>query len=219
MASAVSGASAVPASLPACDVAIIGAGWAGLNTARHLLRAHPLLRVTLVEARERVGGRSCSVQLPAGRTALDVGGGWVGPTETRVLELVHEMGLELREQVWPTNHGALQHAGGPPILSEVPLTSHHSTLKGIGRQTQHCVMRIDRCVALQRWTPPIAPSMKPPAPSWSGCRIWCRPTRRGLPRAQPNGLTRSLTHRFVRYSLASRNDGVCGTCQGCIEYG
>ena len=56
-------ASDAPASAPATDapdalhdVAIVGAGLAGLACAEEILRARPGVRVLVLEARDRVGG-------------------------------------------------------------------------------------------------------------------------------------------------------------------
>jgi monoamine oxidase len=74
-----------------CDVAVIGAGVSGLVAARDCARAG--LDVVVLEARDRVGGRVLTVGLPGGG-AIDVGGQWVGPGQTRVLALLDELGLE-----------------------------------------------------------------------------------------------------------------------------
>jgi monoamine oxidase len=72
------------------EVVVVGAGLAGLTAARRLVAAgHD---VTVVEARERVGGRTLSHHLDDG-TVLDVGGQWVGPSQDRVLALIAELGL------------------------------------------------------------------------------------------------------------------------------
>lgn len=82
----------IPAAIPAArdvDVVIVGAGFAGLVTARQLRAAG--LRVAVLEADDRVGGRS-----KPGRVAgevVDLGGQWVGPTQTRLLELARALGV------------------------------------------------------------------------------------------------------------------------------
>ena len=60
------------------DVAVIGAGLAGLVAARDVAAAG--LGVTVLEARDRVGGRLLNAALPgADGEIVEAGGQWVGP--------------------------------------------------------------------------------------------------------------------------------------------
>jgi monoamine oxidase len=72
------------------DVAVLGAGLAGLSAARDLERSGA--DVTVLEARDRVGGRVEAVTLPDGRT-VQAGGEVFGPGHTAYSELVEELGL------------------------------------------------------------------------------------------------------------------------------
>ncbi len=72
------------------DVAVLGAGLAGLSAARDLKRAGA--DVLVVEARDRPGGRVEAVALPVGRIA-QAGGEVFGPGHTAYAELVDELGL------------------------------------------------------------------------------------------------------------------------------
>ena len=74
------------------DVAVVGAGLAGLVAARDLLAAG--LSVLVLEARDRVGGRLLNHTLKSG-AVVEVGGQWVGPTQDRVLALAEELGVGL----------------------------------------------------------------------------------------------------------------------------
>ena len=73
------------------DVVVVGAGYAGLAAAWALQRAG--VEATVVEARERVGGRVWTEAAEDG-TFIDHGGQWVGPTQDRILALAAEMGVE-----------------------------------------------------------------------------------------------------------------------------
>ena len=70
------------------DVAVVGAGFAGLSAARALVAAGR--EVFVLEARDRVGGRVERGESDG--ALLDLGGTWVGPTQTRALELADEVG-------------------------------------------------------------------------------------------------------------------------------
>lgn len=71
------------------DVVVIGAGPSGLSAARELRRAGK--SVTVLEARERVGGRTWSRVIDG--AFLEIGGQWISPDQTVLSELVEELGL------------------------------------------------------------------------------------------------------------------------------
>lgn len=73
------------------DVVIIGAGLAGLTAARDLLNAGNHSFVVL-EARNRVGGRTLNHQLKNGYIS-EAGGQWIGPGQTAVADLARELGI------------------------------------------------------------------------------------------------------------------------------
>ena len=73
------------------DVAVIGAGLAGLAAARRL--AEGGARVIVLEASDRVGGRTVNEPI-SDSEQTEMGGQWVGPTQDRVLALIEELGLE-----------------------------------------------------------------------------------------------------------------------------
>ena len=66
------------------DVAVVGAGLAGLAAARVLVAAG--VDVVVLEARGRVGGRTYTRPAADG-TPLDLGGQWIGPTQDRIAAL------------------------------------------------------------------------------------------------------------------------------------
>lgn len=73
------------------DVAIVGAGLAGLTAARDL-RAAGNESFVVLEARARVGGRTLNHDLGNGYIS-EVGGQWIGPGQTSVADLARELGV------------------------------------------------------------------------------------------------------------------------------
>ncbi len=81
---------------PEADFVIVGAGLAGLQAASALQRAGS--SVVVVEARDRVGGRTFTAvdsTFPDPSLVFDMGGQWVGPGQTEVHRLAREMDLHL----------------------------------------------------------------------------------------------------------------------------
>lgn len=72
------------------DVAIVGAGLAGLVAARRVAAAGA--RPLVLEARDRVGGRLLNEEIGEGKV-VEVGGQWIGPTQDRLAALAAELGV------------------------------------------------------------------------------------------------------------------------------
>ncbi|QJU54809.1 NAD(P)/FAD-dependent oxidoreductase [Herbiconiux sp. KACC 21604] len=72
------------------DVVIVGAGATGLTAAVALQRAG--LSVIVLEARDRIGGRLWTNHIDG--QMFEIGGQWVSPDQTALLETLDELGLE-----------------------------------------------------------------------------------------------------------------------------
>uniref|UniRef100_A0A1I7Y036 Amine oxidase n=1 Tax=Steinernema glaseri TaxID=37863 RepID=A0A1I7Y036_9BILA len=84
-----------------CDVLVVGAGLAGLTAARELKSRSPDLKVIVLEAKDRVGGRTCTVDLRAanGKTdRWDLGAQWVGNSQKYILRLLRELQIDTYRQ-------------------------------------------------------------------------------------------------------------------------
>src|ERR1700690_2048033 len=93
------------------DVAVIGAGAAGIAAGRRLADAAGV-SVLVLEARERAGGRGWAVEKHG--FPLDLGGEWLHSADRNVLApLAEDHGFELyhRRPDWTTR---LRNSGAPP---------------------------------------------------------------------------------------------------------
>ncbi|MDQ1216956.1 MULTISPECIES: flavin monoamine oxidase family protein [Microbacterium] len=72
------------------DVAIVGAGAAGLTAANDLRKAG--LSVVVLEARDRVGGRLWTEEIDG--AMLELGGQWVSPDQHALIDTLADLGLE-----------------------------------------------------------------------------------------------------------------------------
>ncbi|XP_053313442.1 amine oxidase [flavin-containing]-like [Spea bombifrons] len=73
------------------DVIVIGAGISGLSAAKLLVESG--LSVVVLEARDRVGGRTFTVKNDKVKY-VDLGGAYVGPTQNRILRIAKEFAVE-----------------------------------------------------------------------------------------------------------------------------
>lgn len=91
------------------DVIVIGAGVAGLAAARTLSRAG--LRVEIVDARNRIGGRIATVHDPELPIPVELGAEFIHGTPAETWDIVRASKLgvyEVTGDTWWSEHGTLQ---------------------------------------------------------------------------------------------------------------
>ena len=137
------------------DVLVIGAGLAGLVAARDLAASG--MEVVVLEARDRVGGRTLNQDIGGGEI-VEAGGQWVGPTQERVLALIGGLGLATHpthtagDNVLEWNGEVRRYRGTIPRVSPAALADY--------AQAQ---LRLDR---MARQVPLDAPWKAPRAAAW-----------------------------------------------------
>src|SRR6202045_2637116 len=72
------------------EICVVGAGFAGLAAARRLAAAGR--DVTVLEARDRVGGRVWNREMADG-TIVSAGGTWLGKGQDRMFAICKELGM------------------------------------------------------------------------------------------------------------------------------
>jgi monoamine oxidase len=154
---------------PEADVAIVGAGLAGLVAARQIAAAGA--RPLVIEARDRVGGRLLNEEIRDGKV-VEVGGQWIGPTQERLGALAAELGVG----TFPT-HDEGRHliemgsrlTSYTGALTDARLTLVRDLARAISplalADFEQARARLDR---LAREVPLEEPWMAPKAASWDG---------------------------------------------------
>jgi monoamine oxidase len=103
----------VKAARPTHSCIVVGAGFAGLTAAYRLTAAG--WNVTVLEARNRTGGRAWSYRFPqAPELVCEMGGEWIGKDHAQILALAKELNVPLEPhafRVWLLQHEQL-HAPG-----------------------------------------------------------------------------------------------------------
>src|SRR4051812_11717203 len=105
------------------DVVVVGAGLAGLTAARKIAKAGRT--VTVLEARDRVGGRVLTHSL-GGSDYSELGGMFFGPTQDRIQALASELGVgtfktyNTGNNVFWANGRRLEYPGNTPFGTAPP---------------------------------------------------------------------------------------------------
>ena len=112
------------------DIAIVGAGIAGLYTAYRLIEKKPKLKIAIFERLNRTGGRLDSDiikltndgKLVKGKKKQDVntikeeqGGMRFNDSMEELMNLIHKLGLEDQIVPFPIKSQVSTHAGAPPV--------------------------------------------------------------------------------------------------------
>lgn len=128
------------------DVAVVGAGLAGLRAAERLLDAG--LTVRVVEARDRVGGRTVGQEI--GGATFDLGAQWIGVGQERMAALVPRLGLETRPQ---------HHAGTKVLEVRGKVSNYKSSIPSLPPgpliELERTMRRADKLVAALDPTDPL----------------------------------------------------------------
>ncbi len=123
----------------AADVLVVGAGLGGLTSARELIANG--CRVTVLEARDRVGGRIHTDTFPGTSTKVDLGAEWGSPDHHLALGAeLQRYGLEFeepppaRQRVWRLGQRTrqFQQSDGRACLTEAEGAELESALKVMG---------------------------------------------------------------------------------------
>ena len=134
------------------DVAIVGAGLAGLAAARDVTAAGASAAV--LEARDRVGGRVLNEPIGDGKV-VEVGAQWIGPTQDRLAALAADVGVA----TFPTHargENLIEWRGEPRRYSGTIPRINPVVLADV-QQAQMRLNRMARTVPLDRpWAAPRA---------------------------------------------------------------
>jgi monoamine oxidase len=144
------------------DVIVIGAGLAGLATARDVVKAgHSAI---VLEARKRVGGRTLNQPIGGGKV-IEIGGQWIGPTQDALAKLAKQVGVGTYKtyndgnNVYYRNGVLLPYSTSTPVLGAVPPDPSGAA------DAQQAIVRLDD---MANQVPRESPWTAPNAAAWDG---------------------------------------------------
>src|SRR5918999_5380299 len=170
------------------DVIVVGAGLAGLTAAEEL--AGRGLDVAVLEARDRVGGRTCSRRV-AGQ-AVDMGAEHVGPGHRRVLALARRVGVRTEPSRLLSATARWRLGGADKVGRLPPLTA---------REAASAVKVLGRLARLSRRVPAERPWSAPPAFDRISLADWLEAQRL-------RGRARALHEALWQDGFAARTDRI-----------
>eukprot|EP00588_Corethron_pennatum_P000430 CAMPEP_0194285916 /NCGR_PEP_ID=MMETSP0169-20130528/31313_1 /TAXON_ID=218684 /ORGANISM="Corethron pennatum, Strain L29A3" /LENGTH=724 /DNA_ID=CAMNT_0039032165 /DNA_START=166 /DNA_END=2340 /DNA_ORIENTATION=+ len=80
------------------DVAIIGAGWAGLAAGSYFLKKNRSLKFSIIEANSYIGGRSHTDYFKGGEIPVDIGSAWIQNYEDSYEEKIYEIFQDVKNK-------------------------------------------------------------------------------------------------------------------------
>lgn len=117
------------------DVLVVGAGLAGLVAARTLLAQGAAVRV--LEARDRVGGRTLTHRVAQGTNGFDLGATWCWSYQTEIQRLAAAIGVETFGQ-YETGYAVYDAGDGTPSQPFLLPTNPHVSLRFAGGAQMLC---------------------------------------------------------------------------------
>ena len=126
------------------SVIVIGAGFAGLSAANYLKRKK--LKVTVLEARNRIGGRVYSYPIEGENLVIELGAEWVGKSHERLIQMCDQFGLELQNNQFESHllYKGKYHGKGQWKYSDEWDKKWATLLKNYGKMTDVQKRELDK---------------------------------------------------------------------------